>query len=371
MSNLIRVLHVLAQRPSGGIGSFLYNMHSNIDTSKVQFDYLICDENAQGEFDNRVKSLGGRVYVLSPLRNRKLFVYIYELCNFFKKYKEYNIVHGHLANAASIYFFIAKRYGINHRIIHSHNTKYSDYKLNSIRNYFLQLPLKKVANRFFACSLKAADFLYGKKHVEQNKVEIIQNAIDAKRFRFDNCIRNNVKRELGLEDKFVLGHVGAFVPQKNHSFLIDIFNEVYKQNPNTVLLLIGTGILEQEIKEKVKSLGLDDAVFFLGRRIDVNKLMQGFDIFLLPSLYEGLPLVGIEAQAAGLKCLISDTVTEEIKITDLVDFISLSSLSEWTKTILKYENNYNRKDTYEEIVNAGYDVAHAAEKLQNFYLNLK
>ncbi|MDK2901610.1 MAG: hypothetical protein PWR14_514 [Thermosediminibacterales bacterium] len=372
MSDKVKILHVIGKRPKGGIGTFLINMHSNIDTSKVQFDYLINASTLEGEFDRKVKALGGNVFVLPELRYKNTIKYLRNLNNFFKEHNDYKAIHVHSPNIGIFNFIMAKKYGIKYRIIHSHNTKYSDNKINSIRNFFMQLPIKKLANIYFACSKKAGEFLFGANNVEKGNVYIAKNAVNAEKFRYNEDVRKRIRRELAIEEKFVLGHVGRFNTQKNHNFLIDIFYEVHKLNNKSILLLIGDGEFEKQIKQKVKKLNLEKSVFFFGVRNDVSDLMQAFDVFLLPSLFEGLPLVGIEAQAAGLKCIMSDTITDEIKIIDLVEFVSLSkSPKEWAQKILKYANGYNRKNVYKEILNAGYEVKYAAKKLQDYYLNLK
>lgn len=371
MGDKIKVLHVIGKRPKGGVGTFLINMHSNIDISKVHFDYLINATESEGEFDRNVKELGGNVFVLSELRYRNTLQYLRELNDFFKQHNDYKVIHVHSANVGIFNFFIAKKYGIKYRIVHSHNTKYSDKKLNSIRNFFMQLPLKKLANIYFACSEKAGEFLFGQNNIKNGNVYIANNAINAELFKYTEAKRKKIRKELKIEGKFVLGHIGRFNAQKNHNFLIDIFEKVHLMNKESVLILVGNGELEEKIRQKVIKLKLEESVYFLGLRNDVSDLLQAFDVFVLPSLFEGLPLVGIEVQASGLQSVMSDSITKEIKITDTVEFVNLSKSSQyWAKVILKYKDICNRKDTYEDIVRAGYDVKKAAKKLEKFYINL-
>lgn len=372
MGSRIKVLHVIGKRPKGGIGTFLINMHSNIDASKVQFEYLINAAISTGEFDQKVKALGGNVYVLPELTYKNTFKYLNELNKFFKEHNDYKIIHVHSVNIGLFNFLQANKYGIKHRIAHSHSTKYSNNLINGIRNFFLQMPINKLANIYFACGIEAGNFLFGKKCVKNGQVYIANNAINPQKFRFNRTLRGKVRNNLDINGKFVIGHVGAFLPQKNHTFLIDVFNDIQKKNKQAMLLLVGTGDLENQIRDKVQRLKLEESVVFLGSRNDVNELMQAFDVFLLPSLFEGVPLVGIEAQAAGLKCIMSDSITKEIKITELAEFISLATPpKEWANKVLKYMNGYNRRDTFEDILNAGYEVKAAARKLQDYYLNLK
>lgn len=367
MRQPIRILHILANRPTGGIEAYLLNMHRNIDKTKIQFDYIVCDEKKPGEFDKKIEQLGGKVFVLSPLNHFGILTYITEMNNFFKNHKEYKIVHGHFTALASIYLIIAKINGIKIRIIHSHSINYSDYWVRAARNFLLQLPLKIIANRFVASSKESAEFLFGKKNVKLNRVTILNNAIDASKFQFDEAVRKMMRKKLNIENKFVIGHVGRFVPAKNHKFLIDIFNEVYNKNSDSVLLLVGSGELLEEIKIKVKNMGLNDAVIFAGNRSDVSECIQAFDIFLLPSLYEGLGIVAIEAQAAGLRIIASKNIPKSIQITELVQFISLKSkITSWADEILKHDN-YKRTNKYHRIVESGYDVKSEAKRLEQYY----
>lgn len=366
----IKVLHVLAQRPKGGIGTFLKNMQANIDTSKVQFDYLICDSDKTGEFDNFVKNFGSKVHVLSPLKSRKIFRYITEINLFFKKNgHEYDIVHGHLSSLGVIYLNIARKYGVKHRVIHSHATRLSDKKINEIRNFITELPLRKAANIYFACSKKAGEHKFGRNNLEKNKVHIINNAVDVNKFRYDIETRISLRSRLNLEEKVVIGNVGRLSNQKNHLFLIDTFNLIYSKEKRAILMLIGDGELEPILKKKVESLGLTDAVFFMGKRNDVDKLLQVMDVFVMPSLYEGFPLVGIEAQCSGLPCIFADTITEEIMVTDTCKFISLKEPKEsWALEIINIvEKNPYRNRASELVEKAGYSINKEAEKLQRLY----
>jgi glycosyltransferase involved in cell wall biosynthesis len=210
--------------------------------------------------------------------------------------------------------------------------------------------------------------MFGKRMTKYKKVIIIANGVDTQKFTFDEKVRNNYRSLMKLEDKFVIGHIGRFAYVKNHDFLIDIFSEIIKLNPESVLLLIGQGDLEREIRDKVERLGLAYCVRFLGVRNDVHKLLQAMDVFLLPSLYEGLPVVGVEAQASGLSMVVSDAVTEEAKVLNSFAFMSLKqSAEEWAQTILKYRNGYERRNTLDEIIGAGFDATRVADELEKFY----
>ena len=219
------------------------------------------------------------------------------------------------------------------------------------------------------CSELAGRWLFGSKVYNQGKVYLLNNAIDLEKFKYNKKIRDKKRRELGIsEDTLVIGHIGRFVEQKNHRFLIEIFNEIHKKENNTILVLAGQGPLMNEIKEKVNCLHLENNVKFLGQRNDANELYQAFDVFLLPSLYEGLPVVGVEAQATGLLCFFSDDMTKETKILDSTVFMSLNQKPDyWADTILKYQYNYIRKNTVNEISNNNFNINLEAEKLEKFY----
>lgn len=234
-------------------------------------------------------------------------------------------------------------------------------------------PFSKVfANRYFCCSELAGSWLFGNKTYNQGKVYLLNNAIDVDKFKYDEKIRKSKRKELKIKDKdLVIGHIGRFVQQKNHSFLIDIFNEVHKQNKNTILLLAGEGPLKEEIENKVKELGLEKNVMFLGQRNDANELYQAMDIFLLPSLYEGLPVVGVEAQAAGLPCFFSTDMTKETKVLQTTKFIPLTHTSQyWGKEILKQLNSSTRGDTEKEITKNDFNIKVEATKLEQQYIKL-
>ena len=230
------------------------------------------------------------------------------------------------------------------------------------------MPLKRYANYYFACSAYAGEWLFGKKAVEAGKVHVMPNGIDLNRFCYSDAIRRQMRLELGAEDKIVIGNVGRFTPQKNHSVLIDIFAEIHRQNPNTVLWLAGVGELMEETKEKVAREGISDAVQFLGFRTDVMNLTQAMDVFLMPSLYEGFPVTGIEAQAVGLPCVFSDTITREAKLIDQVAYVSLDAPYEkWAQTVLSMVDSCDRNACQRVLKANGFDINDIARFLEQFY----
>lgn len=374
MSEPIRVLHVVGNMGIGGIETLIMNIYRNIDRDKVQFDFLIHNPT-EGEYAEEIKKLGGHIYRMPVLRDKtrtyywRYFEYKRALKKFFSEHKEIKVLHGHMTNTASIYMPIAMKYGnVKCCIAHSHQTEATP-GLSGVVTNILQRHLEKIATDYFACSEEAAKWIYSIEIVENGKVKIIHNGVDVEKYHFDSVEHEKIKNQMGHSGKIVFGNVARFKKQKNHEFLIDIFAEIHKMNQNTVLILVGQGELEENMKEKVAKLGLDDCVEFLGARNDVPKLLKDFDVFLLPSLFEGLPLVGIEAQAAGLPMITSNTVTLEADVTGNVTFLPLElSAEEWAKKILEVNESFVRKDMTQKVREAGYDIKQTAQWLQKFYL---
>lgn len=374
MSEPIRVLHVVGNMGIGGIETLIMNIYRNIDRDKVQFDFLIHNPT-EGEYAEEIKKLGGHIYRMPVLRDKtrtyywRYFEYKSALKKFFLEHKEIEVLHGHMTNTASIYMPIAMKYGnVKCCIAHSHQTEATP-GLSGVVTNILQRHLEKIATDYFACSEEAAKWIYSIEIVENGKVKIIHNGTDVEKYHFDSVEHEKIKNQMGHSGKIVFGNVARFKKQKNHEFLIDIFAEIHKMNQNTVLILVGQGELEENMKEKVAKLGLDDCVEFLGARNDVPTLLKDFDVFLLPSLFEGLPLVGIEAQAAGLPMITSNTVTLEADVTGNVTFLPLElSAEEWAKKILEVNESFVRKDMTQKVREAGYDIKQTAQWLQKFYL---
>jgi glycosyltransferase involved in cell wall biosynthesis len=372
----IRILQVLTIMGHGGSESMIMNYYRNIDRNKVQFDFLV-HRTKKGVFEDEIESLGGKIYRMPPISPKNYFKYKEKLNAFFKEHKEYKIVHSHL-NALSIFVLnIAKKNNIPIRIAHSHTSLYNlnlnpfskqRHNLNFAARFFIQnflkLKIPAYANYYFSCGDKAGKWLFGKSNF--SKVRIINNAIDAEKFNYniDKALKN--KKRLEVEEKIVLGHIGNFIPVKNHSFLIEIYREIKKINPNTSLILVGK-VDENQIKKLIKG-PLPSDIKFLGQRNDIHEILQAIDVFVFPSTNEGLPLSLIEAQASGLKIAASDDITQELDITGLINFISLKqSPKYWAKLILS-ELPYNRRDTKNEIIEGKYDIINNALALQEFYI---
>ncbi|MBB1545570.1 MAG: glycosyltransferase family 1 protein, partial [Clostridiales bacterium] len=290
----------------GGVESVVMNYYRNIDKSKVQF-HFICDEDSTDIPYDEIEKLGGKVIVVPPYQ--KLFKYQKELYKIFKENK-YKIVHSHI-NALSVFpLRVAKKAGVPIRIAHSHTTSNKkEWKRNLAKN--ILRPFSKVySNQYLSCSKLAGKWLFGKKAFLDKKIKIINNAIDLEKFKFNKEKRNEIRKEIGLdEDTFLVGHIGRFVTVKNHEFLLDIFNEIHKKEKNSKLILIGRGPLKKNIDRKINELGIKEEVIFTGQINNVSDYYNAIDVFLLPSFYEGLPVVGIEAQANGILCKFSSNMT--------------------------------------------------------------
>lgn len=368
----IRVLQIIGRMDRGGIETMIMNLYRNIDRDKVQFDFL-AHYGREAAYNDEIRAMGGRIYEMPALKNEshvyywRLFQYISALKKFFKEHKEYKIIHGHMTNTASIYMPIAKKNGVTCRIAHSHSTHGKAGMLGYVTN-LLQKPIYKNATDWFACSKAAAKWFYPAEDVAAGRVTVVPNAVDAQKFRFNVDARQKMRQQLGVEDKLVIGCVARFRPEKNHAFLLEILKEVLKTRGNAVLLFAGDGPCEEETKNKAAEMGLQDKVIFMGMRSDIPDVMQAMDVFTLASLWEGLPVVGIEAQASGLHCIVSDGVTDEMNAIDMVEYISLQApISEWADKLVRAAE-MPREDTYEKLKEAGYDIHTTAPQLQDFYL---
>lgn len=371
----LRVLVLDTVMDRGGAETMMMNYLRHFDRSKVTYDFLV-NRDYRAAYEDEIEALGGRIYRMCPMYPQYFARYKREFRAFLKQHPEYRIIHSNLEERSYFPLRVAAEQGVPVRIAHAHNRPVG-FNLKSIFREYFRMRLPKYVTHMFACGTEAGDWLFG----ENNRGRVIQqrNAIDTSAYRYDSAIAKQVREEFGVTDPntFVLGHVGRFFPQKNHVFLIDIFAQVHKQHPNSVLWLVGGGELNDElknqIKAKVKELGLTDAVTFLGVRSDVNRLVQGMDSFVLPSLYEGLPVTMIEAQASGLPCTISDRVPKQCDVTGNVQIIGLDdSPSQWAKKIWDQYSAYGKSERANGagiVTDAGFDIKANAEWLQKFYVD--
>ena len=363
----LRIGMYIGKWVGGGVEAVVMNYYKNIDRNKIQFDF-ICDDDSTNIPYEEIEKLGGKVIIVPPYQ---------KLIKFHKEFKRickennYKIVHSN-ANVLSVFpLFAAKYAGVPVRIAHSHSTtNRTEWKKNLLKQVLK--PFSKVfANTYFACTEHAGRWLFGNKAFDKGKVLVVNNGIDVDSYSFNEKVRKEKRNELKLKDTdIVIGHIGRFVKQKNHEFLIDIFNELYKENNNYKLMLIGQGPLQDEMKQKVKDLGIEAAVMFLGQKNDANKYYQAMDLFLFPSLYEGLGMVFVEAQSAALPSVASTEVPVIAQVSDRACFIGLDQpIKVWTDKI-KEVINQERKVDLKRVKDAGYDIVTEANKIQQKYIDL-
>lgn len=357
----VRILQVVTHMERGGLESMIMNYYRHIDREKVQFDFLV-HRQERAAFDDEIESLGGRIYRLPRLvpwsKN-----YLAALNRFFDEHSEHKIVHVHQDCLSSVILKIAAQHNVPVRVAHSHSAN-QDKNLKYPIKLWYKRGIPKYATNLFACGKGAGDWMFG-----GASYQIINNAIDVVACAYNPTKRQEMRRQLGLENEFTIGHVGRFNQPKNHPFLIDIFAALLRKEPNAVLLLVGGGEGMSKMQEKAQELGIAEHVHFLEVRSDVADLMQAMDVFVFPSLYEGLGIALIEAQAAGLPCVVSDIIPHEAYLTDLVDSESLSApAGKWAEKIVA-KRAFPRTDRRSEIAAHGFDITTEAVKLQEFYLN--
>lgn len=367
-NEILHVLHVFGKLNRGGAESRVMDLYRNMDRTKVQFDFMqhttrVCD------FQPEIEQLGGKVYHVPPFRFWNYFSYCKAWKEFIKKHPEIRIVHGHMTSTASIYLPIAHKKGV-FTIAHSRNAGV-DKGIKGKLTKFLRRNLKEKCDRCFACSKLAGEAVFGKEAMEQGNVTIIPNAIDAARFTFDPEVRKQKREELHIQPhEFLIGEVGRFDPQKNQKYAVEILAECRKKNFPAKLILIGEGPLMENVRQQVEELRLQEYVIFTGLQKNVVPFYQAMDFFLLPSFYEGLPGVAVEAQASGLRGILSDAITTETAMTSLMEFRSVQEPARvWADRILAC-GHYERQNMLKQMQETGFDVKNLANRLQDFYLRV-
>ena len=357
----IRVLHVLGALNIGGAEMMVMNLYRNIDREKIQFDFVI-HTTAQGDFTNEILKLGGKIYSCPRYIGRNHIQYCKWWNNFLEEHREYKIIHGHVRSTASLYMAIAKKKGCV-TISHSHSTSNGE-GISALAKNAMQYPIRHVADYLFACSDEAGEWLFGRKAIIRNNYRVIPNAIDMKRFAFNEQKRSEIREQLGIKkEDFVIGHVGRFTEPKNHIFLIDIFQRVKQKRQNTKLLLVGDGELKGKMKLETERLGVSDSVIFAGKKTDTEDYYQVMDAFAFPSLWEGLGIVVLEAQANGLGCIVSDGVPDKVKISESVQFLPLEEPEKWIEAL---EMSEGRKMKM-QFDGREFDIKKIAFEMQGFY----
>lgn len=362
----MRVLQVFGTLDRGGADTSIMTFYRNIDRSRVQFDFVVHGPKV-GALEADVLALGGKIHRVPRLGLLNIFGYLRAWSRLLAAHPEYRIVHGHYFTISGVYLAVAKLYR-RKVVAHSHNTvPGSTGHLITVINWWL----RHGADLRLSCSADAARYLYGDAAVRKGEVVILKNPIDVDQFAFNPDLRASTRGRLGLADQFVVGHVGRFDPQKNHVFLLDVFQELVKEDPRATLLLVGDGPLRTEIEGRVLERGLTDSVIFAGATAEVPALLQAMDVFVLPSLFEGFGVVAIEAQAAGLPTVVSDAVPAEAIVTNLVDVVPPSAAAgQWALAILQQRSMNARESHGDAVRSAGFDGPENARYLQRLYLDL-
>lgn len=372
MSEKIKVLFYTELWANAGVESVIMNLFRNFDLSEVSVD-IMASQNLTDFYDDEINRLGGKkIITLNEKYDSPAKRMMANKSAFQKAIREnhYDVVHLHMCNAAAMmYGKIAKECGVKVVAYHSHNTNLSSSHrlIKTIAHDISKYKYEKYADLLFSCSDLASKWMFTRKSVSSGKVQLVNNAIDLDKFEFDDQKRIEYRKKLGVENKFVVGHIGRFADAKNHSFLIDIFESIHKEESNSCLLLIGEGEDKPRIQEKVESLGLSDKVIFYGTTNEIPQMLWAMDAFVLPSFYEGNPMVGIEAQAASVPCFFSDSITKMCKLTDIVKYLSLNDSSKvWAKEVLKAERKL-RVSQKQELQIKGYDIKDVSREVLKKY----
>lgn len=365
----IRVLQIFGEPFSnGGQDSYLMNMYRHIDRERVQFDFFTPFTIRVPAMREEVEALGGRMWAAGHEFNVDNNRYFKEGVSAFLSRHRYDIVHIHSGSTYALMegARLARKSGARHVAVHSHCGGFANLKYKVIR-LLSYIPLQVYPTHYFACSHLAARWKFPTPIIKKGRYRVLKNAVDTRVMRYDPALREQTRRALGLTDHLVVGHVGRFTQQKNHLYLLDVFATLAAREPSARLVLAGEGVLLEETLAYAEELGMADKVLYLGVRRDISALMNAFDVFLLPSLFEGLPVVGIEAQATGLPVVTSTAVTRELPLEGLVSYLPLSDAPEdWAQRVLEAAAE-PRRDTTAEIIAAGYDVRGAAQVMQELY----
>lgn len=371
MHKPLKALFFIDRLRLGGIQALVKDILRYNDRNRMVIDILNLDDGMEYPLRKELTDMGITVYQLKGVWLRTpcdLFAYWKAVDRFFGQHHDYDVVHVHSGPKNYYILKTAKRWGIPVRVAHSHNTGIQSKNPVSIMiANLLKTPMKRYATQCVGCSELACEWMFGKGCVRKGDAKVILNAIDCNIFAYDEKVRQEVRRELGIEDKFVIGHVGRFEPQKNHAFLLDVFAEVVKRRNDACLVLVGVGSLMESMKQKAEALGVADRVRFLGFRSDREKIMQAMDTFVFPSIYEGLSVVLIEVQASGMPVFASDSTTAEVSYSPYFKFLSLKqSASDWAEEIVT-RGAIERKDMKTETKKAGFEIHEMIDNLYRLY----
>lgn len=364
MSEPIRILQIVTQMNRAGLENRLMDIYRNIDKNTVQFDFYTCRKE-KGYFDDEIVKLGGRVYYSQNLSFKNILGISRRFKEFLALHREYKIVHCHLNQWCGYILKGAKKACVPVRIAHSRTALETKSIKNIIKNV-IKINVNKYATHRFAVSKKAGCWLYGKKMFDNGLVSIWPNAIDINKFEFSSHNRELYRKKLGLTGSHTYIHVGNIRPEKNHKFLIDLFKEIKDEQENSMLLIVGADYISGEIQRYTDKQNISKCVLFLGARSDIPELFHASDALIFPSLYEGFPGTVLEAQAAGLRCYISNTITKEVCITNLVTSLPLGNIQKW-KDIIKISPKENKRDISKKLMESNYDIKKLTNELMTFY----
>lgn len=366
----IRVLQVFTVLNIGGAETNLMNYYRKLNPKEVQIDFLV--HRNEGFFEKEILENGNRIFRLPPIHPASLTQYKKAVAMFFKEHAhEFDVIHGQLSELGIYIYKAAKKHGVPVRIAHAHNSK-MDWDVKSPFRFVWKHQMRKYINGYFSCGHESSKWLFGNKLAK--KAFIMPNSIDVEQFKYQTDVADEYRKELNINTPHSFLHIGRFATQKNHEFLVDVFEQIVATIPEAKLFLVGEGELKVSIEAKIKAKGLTNSIFLLGRRNDVSQLMQACNYFLFPSLFEGFSVAMIEAQASGMHCFISDGIPKEsILLEENVSIISLKqSAQEWARAIISKVHSGQVRDNgaFNKIKQAGYDVNDNVDLLYQQYKKL-
>lgn len=368
-NNQKRLLCIVSSMDAGGAETFLMKIYRALDKSKYQMDFFV-SSFTPGFYENEILSMGGKIFRSVPKSKSPIKAFI-DIQQTVRREKYQYVMRLSQHSLATLDLLAAKAGGAKVLIYRSTNAKI-DGRLSRFLDVLFKFLTRKVPTVKVAPSTEAAEFAFGKDCVSNGHTIILKNGIAIENFLFNQDKRDKIRKEFKIDNQFVVGHVGRFNNQKNHNYLIDIFSEIVKRNQNSVLILVGKGELESNIRMKINNLSLANKVIFTGIRSDVADIMMAMDVFIFPSFFEGMPNTVIEAQATGLPCIISDTITREAQITNFIDYLSINERPEvWARTTLKYANGFERKNMHTEFIDAGYEINTIVKDFVNLVFGIK
>lgn len=363
---MVKVLHVFEFFDQGGIENFVMNVYRCIDRNEIQFDFAFINRS-KGFFDEEVKQLGGNIYYFLSER-KTIYNYYKSLSKIIREHGPYDVVHSHMYYFSGVILGIAKENGVKIRIAHSHETlkgRMPTFRRKAYESIMRHL-IKQNATILISCSDIAGSYVFGK----DAKYTVLYNGVDVQRFRFDPERRRTFRQNNGWTDKKVILCIGRFADQKNHEFLIDVFERIIEEERNAMLVLIGTGTLKERITHIVENKGLSDSVVFLSNIGNTQDYYIAADLYMMPSKYEGMPIVSIEAQISGLYCLLSDKITKEIDVSDQVVYLPIDNKDIWSKCAIECLNSKDtndRVDRYKKFLDGRFDVRTTVKRISDIY----